>query len=96
MPRDSRARLLLLAEEQTILSRERTMHSYMQTGLAFISIGILIMKFLEGSGYLLLGGFLVLIGFLQLAEAFRRFRAYRREVRELRAKERRLGIEIWK
>jgi len=26
---------LLLAEEQTLLSRERTMHSYMQTGLAF-------------------------------------------------------------
>ena len=37
---------LLLAEEQTLLSRERTMHSYMQTGLAFSSVGLLIMKFL--------------------------------------------------
>jgi uncharacterized membrane protein YidH (DUF202 family) len=89
-------RALLLAEEQTILARERTMHSYMQTGLAFISIGLLILKFLEGSAYLLLGSFLALIGFLELGEAFRRFTVYRREVRELRAKEKRLGIEIWK
>ena len=35
---------LLLAEEQTLLSRERTMHSYMQTGLAFSSVGLLIIE----------------------------------------------------
>ena len=39
---------LLLAEEQTLLSRERTMHSYMQTGLAFTSVGLVVMKFLSG------------------------------------------------
>jgi hypothetical protein len=38
--------MILLAEEQTFLSRERTMHSYMQTGLAFSSVGLLIMKYL--------------------------------------------------
>ena len=42
---------LLLAGEQTLLSRERTMHSYMQTGLAFTSVGILIMKFVSGVFY---------------------------------------------
>lgn len=89
-------RLLLLAEEQTMLSRERTMHSYMQTGLAFISIGLLVVKFLEGPEYLMVGSFLVLIGFLQLSEAFRRFRRYRQDVRELRRKEKKLGIEIWR
>ncbi len=31
---------LLLMEEQTLLSRERTMHSYMQTGLTFTSVGL--------------------------------------------------------
>jgi hypothetical protein len=31
---------LLLLEEQTLLSRERTMHSYLQTGLAFSSVGL--------------------------------------------------------
>ena len=72
------------------------MHSYMQTGLAFISVGLLVVRFLEGASYLMVGSFLVLIGFLQLAEAFRRFRAYRREVRKLRAREKRLGIEIWR
>ena len=39
---------LLLMEEQTLLSRERTMHSYMQTGLAFTSVGLAVMKFLSG------------------------------------------------
>ncbi len=34
---------LLLAQEQTLLSRERTMHSYMQTGLAFSSVGLVIL-----------------------------------------------------
>ncbi len=38
--------MILLAEEQTFLSRERTVHSYMQTGLAFSSVGPLIMKYL--------------------------------------------------
>lgn len=95
MPKNT-ARALLLVEEQTLLSRERTMHSYMQTGLAFISIGLLIVKFLEGSAFLMFGSFLALVGILQLAEAFRRFRAYRREVRRLRAKEKRLGLEIWR
>ncbi len=33
--------IILLAEEQTSLPRERTMHSYMQTGLAFSSVGLL-------------------------------------------------------
>ena len=42
---------LLLLEEQTLLSRERTMHSYMQTGLAFTSVGLLIIKFLAGFFY---------------------------------------------
>lgn len=39
---------IILAEEQTLLSRERTMHSYMQTGLTFTSVGLVIVKFLGG------------------------------------------------
>jgi uncharacterized membrane protein YidH (DUF202 family) len=42
---------LLLAEEQTLLSRERTMHSYMQTNLAFTSVGLLILKLPSGVSY---------------------------------------------
>jgi uncharacterized membrane protein YidH (DUF202 family) len=48
---------ILLAEEQTFLSRERTMHSYMQTGLAFCSVGLLIMKFITGAFYFCAGVF---------------------------------------
>lgn len=52
---------LLLAEEQTLLSRERTMHSYMQTGLAFTSVGLVIMKFLEGISYLCISVFFIIL-----------------------------------
>ena len=51
---------LLLAEEQTLLSRERTMHSYMQTDLAFTSVGLLIMKFLSGVSYFCAGAFFII------------------------------------
>ena len=61
MERDEDIRLLL-AEEQTLLSRERTMHSYMQTGLAFTSVGLLIMKFLPGIFYFCIGALFIILG----------------------------------
>jgi hypothetical protein len=53
---------LLLLQEQTLLSRERTMHSYMQTGLAFASVGLLTMKFLAGLFYFGVGILFIILG----------------------------------
>ncbi|HVN97564.1 MAG TPA: DUF202 domain-containing protein [Syntrophorhabdaceae bacterium] len=85
---------LLLAEEQTLLSRERTMHSYMQTGLAFTSVGLLIMKFLGGIPYICAAGFLILLGALLILESVRRYVRFRRAVAKLRRKETKLGYDI--
>ncbi len=85
---------ILLAEEQTLLSRERTMHSYMQTGLAFTSVGLLIMKFLGGPLYFCFGLFFIIVGALLILEAGKRYLRFRRAVVKLREKEAKLGYDI--
>lgn len=85
---------LLLAEEQTFLSRERTMHSYMQTGLAFTSVGLLIIKFLGGLLYFCSGIIFIILGVLLIAESARRYVRFRKAIRKLREKEARLGYDI--
>ena len=85
--------IILLAEEQTFLSRERTMHSYMQTGLAFSSVGLLIMKYLGGVLYFCAGLFFIIIGALLIIEAGKRYMRFRRAIATLREKEARLGYD---
>jgi len=85
---------LLLAEEQTLLSRERTMHSYMQTGLAFTSVGLVIMKFLEGAYYFYFSIFFIIIGALMIIESGKRYMRFRRAIAWLREKEAKLGYDI--
>ena len=93
MERDEDIRLLL-AEEQTLLSRERTMHSYMQTGLAFTSVGLLIMKFLSGIFYFCAWGLFIILGALLILESGKRYMRFRRAIVRLRQKEAKLGYEI--
>ena len=85
---------LTLLQEQTILSRERTMQQYIATGLAFIGIGLIVIRFFEGQNYFYLSLGLVAIGFWQVGEAYTRFRKYREIVRKLRRKEKKLGLEV--
>lgn len=86
--------LILLAEEQTLLSRERTMHSYMQTGLAFASVGLVIIKFLGGLLYVCAGGLFMALGGLLILESAKRYTRFRKAVRALREKEASLGYEV--
>ena len=81
-------------EEQTLLSRERTMHSYMQTGLAFTSVGLFIVKLLSGLLYFCLGTVFIILGVLLIAESARRYMRFRKAIRQLREKEAKLGYEI--
>ena len=85
---------LLLMEEQTLLSRERTMHSYMQPGLAFTSVGLFIMKFLSGLFYFCVGLVFIILGVLLIAESVRRYMNFRDAIRKVREKETKLGSEI--
>jgi len=84
---------LVLLEEQTLLSRERTMQQYIATGATFIGLGLLVIKFFEKI-YVYLGILLVAIGFLQIYLAYARFEKYRKIVRKLRKREKRFGLEI--
>jgi len=88
------SRQLVLLEEQTILSRERTMQQYMTTGLAFIGAGLIVMRLFMGDIYTLIGGVLIAIGFWQIYQAYLRFKRYRSMARKLRRKEKKLGLDV--
>jgi surface polysaccharide O-acyltransferase-like enzyme len=70
------------------------MHSYMQTGLAFCSVGLLIMKFLAGVLYFCAGVFFIIIGSLLIIEAGKRYMRFRRAIVSLREREAKLGYDI--
>jgi len=84
----------ILLEEQTILSRERTMQTYMSTGLAFIGVGLVVMRFFTEEIYIFIGTVLILTGFWQIYQAYSRFLKYRQIVRKIRREEKKLGYEI--
>jgi hypothetical protein len=86
--------MILLAEEQTLLSRERTMHSYMQTGLAFTSVGLVVIKFLGGFFYYCAGAASMILGGALIFEAARRYVRFRKAIRALREKEAELGYTV--
>ena len=72
------------------------MHSYMQTGLAFTSVGIVIMKFLSGVFYFCTGAIFIILGALLIIESGRRYIRFRRAIASLREKEAKLGYDIGK
>jgi uncharacterized membrane protein YidH (DUF202 family) len=84
---------ILLAEEQTLLSWERTMHSCMQAGLAFCSVGFVIMKFLTGVFYFCASVFFIILGTVLIIEAGRRYVRCRRDIVRLREREAKLGYD---
>ena len=57
----------------------------MQTGLAFIGVGIVVINVFSGSAWsVVLGSILVLIGFIEVLESYRRLLHYRKRMREIR------------
>lgn len=94
MARDSRQRMLLLAEEQTILARERTMQQYINTGLAFVGLGLIVARFFGNGHYQAVGALLIMLGFWQIYQAYSRFTQYRKMARKIRKEEKSMGLEI--
>jgi len=87
-------RHLVLLEEQTMLSRERTMQQYMTTGLAFIGVGLIMIRLFLERAYAFIGAILIVIGFWQIWKAYQRFRRYRHMIRKIRKSEKQAGLEI--
>lgn len=85
---------LVLLEEQTVLSRERTMQQYITTGLGFMGLGVVVMKFFIGNAYIIFGALLIGLGFMEMGIAYLRFLHYRKIARNLRKKEKGLRLEV--
>jgi uncharacterized membrane protein YidH (DUF202 family) len=84
-------RTVLLKEEEVILAKERTILSFMQTGLAAIGIGIILVKLFQELPFQLAGFILILIGVAESYESGRRLRKKQKEMEMLKKK---LGKEL--
>lgn len=74
-------------EQQLLLSKERTILSFMRTGLAFVTAGIVIAGFFADiKAAQIIGYILVGIGFIEVFESIRRLLAKQRELDELKRK----------
>jgi len=78
------SRLEIFQEQQVLLSKERTILSFMQTGLAFIGVGLIISNIFRSSISEFVGYILLLIGFLEVLESVRRLRRKQMEMDELK------------
>ena len=64
----------LLREEEVVLAKERTILAFMQTGLASIGVGIVLVKLFTEWPFQLAGFILIVIGLLESYESGRRLR----------------------
>ena len=82
---------ILLKEEEVILAKERTILSFMQTGLASIGVGIILVKLFQELPFQVAGFILILIGVVECYESGRRLRKKQKEMDKIK---KRLGKEI--
>ena len=87
----SENRAILLKEEEVILAKERTILSFMQTGLASIGVGIVLVKLFQELPFQIAGFILILIGIVEYYESGRRLRKKQKEMEMLKKK---LGREL--
>ena len=67
-------------EEQVILSKERTILSFMQVGLTFVTAGIVISNFFSQTYVQIVGYVLIVIGFVEVFESMRRLHRKQKEM----------------
>jgi len=82
MPKESKT--LLLKEEEVILAKERTILSFMQTGLASIGIGLILVKLFNEIPFQIAGFILIMIGIVECYESGRRLRKKQKEMDEIK------------
>ena len=77
---------LLLMVEQSILAKERTILSFMRTGMLFIGVGFgLVAFYLSQSNLsLFIGVMLVALGLVEVIESTRRLYQYKQKMKKLR------------
>lgn len=83
MPRKRKDKKLLIAEEEVLLSKERTILQFMSTALAFIGVGIIIVKIFNDSMFQLIGYLIIAVGFVEIGESMRRLRGKQKIMKRL-------------
>ena len=79
------SKLEIYQEQQVLLSKERTILSFMQTGLAFVTAGIVVAGFFETFVQAQIVGYcLILIGFVEVFESIRRLLLKQKEAEKLK------------
>ena len=81
----------LLREEEVLLAKERTILAFMQTGLASIGVGIVLVKLFSEVPFQVAGFILIIIGIVESYESGRRLRKKQKEMEMLKKK---LGREL--
>jgi len=81
----------LLREEEVILAKERTILAFMQTGLASIGVGVVLVKLFTELPFQIAGFILIMIGIVESYESGRRLRKKQKEMEILKRK---LGREL--
>ena len=82
---------ILLKEEEVILAKERTILAFMQTGLASIGVGVVLVKLFTEWTFQIAGFILIMIGIVESYESGRRLRKKQKEMEILKRK---LGREL--
>lgn len=77
---------LLLKEEEVLLAKERTILAFMQTGLAAVGIGIILVKLFQEIYFQLAGFVLILVGIVEAYESARRLRLKQKEMEIIKKK----------
>ena len=74
-------------EEELLLSKERTVLSFMRTGLGFVTAGAAIFGFFQSLLLArIIGYVLLVIGFVEVFESLRRLVSKQREIQNLKRK----------
>jgi uncharacterized membrane protein YidH (DUF202 family) len=81
----------LLREEEVLLAKERTILAFMQTGLASIGVGVVLVKLFTEWPFQIAGFILIMIGIVESYESGRRLRKKQKEMEILKRK---LGREL--
>lgn len=81
---DGKMAAFVLSEEQTLLSKQRTAHSFMQTGLVFVGLGLTVVKLFSEIFFQGIGLLLIIIGFYEIAHAYRKLGEYSQRLKRVK------------
>ncbi len=82
---DGKMASFVLSEEQTLLSKQRTAHSFMQTGLVFVGLGLTVVKLFSEFFFQGVGILLILIGFYEIAHSYKKLGEYGRRLERVKS-----------